>query len=120
MHQDEAADDGVDRRVERERIEMRHTKRHVPNVRLPRTLCRGAHRRGYSIDPDHTAAVADQFRGEEADVTSPAADVEDAHTGAKAGTPQRRARDVGEECALLRQPRQLVWRVAKDITSQGA
>ena len=115
VHQHEAADHGVDRGIEGERVHVRDATGHVTQTRLRRTPRGRAHGGRDAVDAEHVSSLADQLRGEQAHVARAAANVQDAHAAPHAGAPQGSARDVGEEGALLRQPRQLVRGMAEHV-----
>ena len=79
IHQHEAADDGVERLIERHSSRITHGKSNVGMVAANGTYSRPLYCLRRSIYSEDMPALADQFRGQEAHVSAAATDIENPH-----------------------------------------
>jgi hypothetical protein len=114
VHQHEATDERVGRRVEHHFVEFSRLEAHVAQA------CDRRARRGHgdsigrTVHADHRTSRADKVRGEERNVPGAASDVEHAHAGRKARAPEEIGGELPEIARLRDEALQLVVRMAED------
>jgi hypothetical protein len=110
-----AADQSVERPVERHLQEVSRQEGDVVERSGLRLDLGGLDRSGRPVDADNLASVADQLGGQEGDVTCAGADVEHPHAGGDPAIGQKSPGDRVNELSLGGQPAQLPVIVAEHV-----
>jgi hypothetical protein len=115
MHQDEAADDGVERLIERQLGRIAFAKCHIAQALAGGARPRRGDRRGHPVRPDDSAAVTDQLGCQEGNIACAAADIENAHAGTEPRGLKNLPRKRLELARLVAETLELTLRMTKDI-----
>ena len=117
--QDVAANDRVERLLERHLGGIAQPERHVRERPLGRGLLGSCDRRIRAIAADHLPAATHELHGQKGDVTHAAADVEHTHARPDPGRAQKPAGDRRDGARLVGQAPQLLVGVPQHIRVGG-
>jgi hypothetical protein len=119
IHQDEAADEGVDGLVEHQLLKLGGDELRIRQLGLLRALLRHGDGFGGLVHADDRAGRADDAQGEERDVARAAAEVKDAQPGLRPARRNTCSVRFAEEAALSDEAVELALRVTERVVATG-